>query len=58
MAYSAMIQVLDRLTVKSVLRGSTSTVLGIIGTLAVFILCLAIYIPPTISYFQGNYFES
>ena len=58
MAYSALIQILDRLSVKSVLRGSTSTVLGILGSLAVLILCLAIYIPPTIKYFQGNYFES
>ena len=58
MAYAEFIQVLDRLTVKSLLRGSTSTVLGILGTLAVFILCLALYIPPTVKYFQGNYFES
>lgn len=58
MAYSAFIQTLDRLSVKSVLRGSTSTVCGIIGTLAVIVLCLAIYIPPTIGYFNGNYFES
>jgi hypothetical protein len=58
MAYSALIQILDRLTVRSVLRGSTSTICGILGTLAVIILCLAIYIPPTINYFQGNYFES
>jgi len=58
MPYSSFIQVLDRLSVRSVLRGSTSTFLSILGTLAVFILCLAIYIPPTINYFQGNYFES
>ncbi len=58
MPYSNFIQVLDRLSVRSVLRGSTSTVLGVLGTLAVFILCLVIYIPPTINYFQGNYFES
>jgi hypothetical protein len=58
MAYSAFIQILDRLTVRSVLRGSTSTICGILGTLAVIILCLAIYIPPTIQYFEGNYFES
>lgn len=58
MAYSALIQILDRLTVKSVLRGSTSTICGILGTLAVVVLCLAIYIPPTIGYFRGNYFES
>jgi hypothetical protein len=55
MAYSALIEGLDRLTVKSVLRGSTATIIGIIGTLAVIILCLAIYIPPTSSVLKGEY---
>lgn len=58
MAYSAIIESLDRLTVKSILRGSTSTIAGIIGTLALIVLCLAIYIPPANSILKGNYFES
>jgi hypothetical protein len=56
MAYSAIIETLDRLTVKSIMRGSTSTILGVIGTLTVIILCMAIYIPPANSIFKGNYF--
>ena len=58
MAYSALIEGLDRLTVKSILRGSTSTIIGIIGTLTVIILCLAIYIPPTASILKGEYIET
>ena len=58
MAYSAFIQTIDRLSVRSVMRGSTSTVCGIIGTVAVLVLCLAIYIPATINYLEGDYYES
>lgn len=58
MAYSALIEGLDRLTVKSVLRGSTATIIGIIGTLTVLVLCLAIYIPPTVSIIKGEYIET
>ena len=45
MAYSAFMEVLDRLTTKSVMRGSTASYLGVIGTLLIFIICLIIYIP-------------
>ena len=58
MAYSALIEGLDRLTVKSVLRGSTATIIGIIGTLSVIILCLVFYIPPTSSVIKGEYIET
>lgn len=58
MAFGAVIQTLDRLSVRSVLRGSTSTICGIVGTLVLLALCLGIYIPPTVGYFKGNYFES
>ncbi len=58
MVYSAVVETLDRLSVKSVSRGSTSTVCSLLGTLAVIILCLAIYIPPIQGYFKGNYFQS
>jgi hypothetical protein len=58
MAYSAFIEIFDRLSVKSIFRGSTATWFGIVGTLTVFILCMAIYIPPTAAYFKGNYFET
>jgi hypothetical protein len=52
------IQTLDRLSVRSVMRGSTSTICGVAGTLLVVILCLAIYIPPTNEYLKGDYYES
>jgi hypothetical protein len=58
MAYSAIIQSLDRLTVRSIMRGSTATVAGVVGTLAVIVLCLAIFIPPTASILRGEYFET
>jgi hypothetical protein len=55
MAFSALIEGLDRLTVKSVLRGSTATIIGIIGTLTILTLCLIFYIPPTASILKGEY---
>lgn len=58
MAYSSIIESLDRLTVKTILRGSTSTIAGVLGTLVLFVLCLAIYIPPANSIIKGSYFES
>ena len=58
MAYSSIIESLDRLTVKTILRGSTSTIAGVLGTLTLFVLCLAIYIPPANSIIKGSYFES
>lgn len=56
MTNTAIIETLDRLSVRSVLRGSTATIAGILGTLTVIILCLAIYIPPTASILHGEYF--
>lgn len=56
MAYSATIESLDRLSVRSIMRGSTSTIAGVVGTLAVIVLCMAIYIPPAISIMKGSYF--
>lgn len=58
MTYTAIIETLDRLSVRSVLRGSTATVAGIIGTLVLIVLCLAIYVPPTASVMDGEYFET
>jgi hypothetical protein len=56
MAYSAFLEMVDRLSIKSTMRGSTATICGLIGTLTVFMLCLVFYIPPTMLYFKGNYF--
>jgi len=58
MAISNIIEAIDRVGVKSVLRGSTSSIFGVLGTLCIIILCLAIYIPPSLSYLNGDYFES
>lgn len=58
MVNSAFIQFVDRLHVKSILRGSTASIFGIAGTLALFILCLAIYIPPAINILSGDFFET
>lgn len=58
MPHTSTLQILDRLAVKSVMRGGTSTVCGLLGTLTLLILCFAIYIPPTEGYFRGNFFES
>jgi len=52
------IATLDRLSVRSVLRGSTSTLCGVVGTFIVIILCLAIYIPTANEYLKGDYYES
>jgi hypothetical protein len=46
------------LTVKSILRGSTSTIAGIIGTLVLIVLCLVIYIPPANSILKGSFSET
>lgn len=58
MAYTAIIETLDRLSVKSVLRGSTATIAGIVGTLVLILLCLAIYVPPTSAIMDGVYTET
>lgn len=52
------IQTLDRLSVRSVMRGSTSTICGVIGTLTVIILCIAIYAPAAQEYLKGDFYES
>ena len=58
MAFSGFLYNFDRLSVRSVMRGSTASVFGALGTFAVVILCLTIYLPPTINYLNGDYFES
>jgi hypothetical protein len=58
MAYPRMIQALDRLSVQSVMRGSTSTLCGVLGTVAVLVLCLVFYIPAARDWLAGDYFES
>ena len=58
MGYSAVIKMVDRLSVTSVLRGSTSSWCGVLGTLALLVVCLVIYTPAIVSYLDGNYYES
>lgn len=58
MGFSTILEGLDRLSAKSVLRGSTATIAGLIGTLAVIILCFTIYLPAAISILDGEYFET
>jgi hypothetical protein len=58
MGYGSVIQTVDRLSVRSVMRGSTSTLWGILGTLILLGLCLGIYIPPTLAFLKGDYYES
>lgn len=58
MAYSPFMEVLDRLTTKTVMRGSTASYLGVIGTLLIFIICFIIYIPATKRILAGDYFET
>jgi hypothetical protein len=50
MAYSSIMSLLDRLSVRSISRGGTGTIFGVLGTLILIILLLAIYIPPTQKY--------
>ena len=56
MGYSTVIKIVDQLSVTSIMRGSTSSCCGIIGTLALFIVCLVIYIPAIVSYLDGDYY--
>jgi len=56
MAYSAFIEVLDRLSIKHVMRGSTASYFGVIGTALIFVICLIIYIPPAQRILDGDYY--
>ncbi len=58
MAYTSVVQAIDRLAVKSVLRGSTATYAGILATLTLIVLCMYIYIPPARYILAGTYFET
>ena len=58
MPHSTKLPTLDRLSAHSVLRGSTSSPCGILGTLLVVLLCLILYAPAISDYLQGDYFES
>jgi hypothetical protein len=58
MAHSNLILILDRLSVSSAMRGSTSTVCGVLGAIMVLVLCMVFYIPAAIDFFNGNFFES
>ncbi len=58
MAYDAFIELIDRLSAKSNLRGSTASYLGVIGTLLIFVICFIIYIPAAERITKGDYFET
>lgn len=58
MAYGTVVEFLDRLSVRSVLRGSTASICGVIGSLVVIVLCLAIYTAPTLAYLRGDFYET
>ena len=58
MGYSTVIKTIDRLSVTSIMRGSTSSLCGILGTITLLILCLVIYTPAIVKYLDGDYYES
>ena len=49
---------LDRLSARSVSLGATGSLVGVIGSAILIVLCFVIFIGPIIFYFQGDYIES
>jgi hypothetical protein len=58
MAYSSLLENLDRFSAKSVLKGSKGSIFGFIGTLVVIIVFLIVYVGPIDSFVKGIYFQS
>ena len=53
-----MMQFLDRLSVTNLVTGKKASWIGLLGTLIVVGLCVAIYLPAVESYLKGNYYQS
>lgn len=58
MAFSSFVELFDRLAATSIMRGSTATLAGFIASICLIALLLGIYVPPAISYLQGDYYQS
>lgn len=58
MRYSGTLQIFDRLVPIQVQKDSRGSWIGFIGTLMFLAVCLALYVPPVIGYFRGNYYQS
>jgi len=58
MVFKSILSLSDRLSVSSILTNPTSSNIGVLGTLAWIVVCLIIFIPPLVVYFDGNYFQS
>lgn len=52
------ITLLDRLAPKHILSGARASILGMIGSLCILALCLGVYVPVVMSYFNGIYYQS
>lgn len=55
---SSWLNHLDRTTARSPLRGTTSSIPGLLGTLLMIGLLLWLYIPEIIYYLAGKYYQS
>lgn len=55
---SSLLNHIDRTTARSALRGTTSSIPGLLGTLLMVGLLLWLYIPEIIYYLAGKYFQS
>jgi hypothetical protein len=58
MSYPGTLQILDRLAPTHIQKDSRGSWIGFIATLLFFAVCLAIFVPPVILYFKGNYYQS
>ena len=57
-AGSTLMSGLDRLSIRSVLTGNTGSILGVVGSVALIVLCFIFFLGPTIAYFEGDYIQS
>ena len=49
---------LDRLHVRSILTSTTGSILGVIGTVAFFVMCFILFLGPVRIFFEGDYIQS
>ena len=49
---------LDRLHVRSMLTSATGSILGVLGTIAFFILCFILFLGAVRIFFEGDYIQS
>lgn len=58
MSFPGVLENIDRVSMSNLMTGKKSSWIGLVGTVMIVALCLGFFIPPVISYFEGNYYQS